>query len=123
MVNDQCIRRSTTNTYVDRSLLLSHIDYLVSLRTINAQRGPLTHIRRGLPYNTQLVYDRRDDHLHKRDRRQVKRLKFFQILWPLKILTVLFHEVSHFELGMQMLIGRCAMLSLELSRKLFNALS
>jgi hypothetical protein len=41
----------------------------------------------------------------------------------LKILTVLFHEVSLLQVVMQMLIGRCAMLSLGQSRKLFNAFS
>jgi len=55
-----------------------------------------TYARRGLPWSTQIVYDQRDCHLNKRDRRQIKRLKYFQILWPLKILTVLFHEVSLF---------------------------
>jgi hypothetical protein len=61
--------------------------------------------------------------MNERHRRQIKRLRFFQILWPLKILTVLFHEVSLLQVVMQMLIGRCAMLSLGQSRKLFNAFS
>jgi hypothetical protein len=43
-------------------------------------------LRRGLPYGSRYVRGK--------DGKPVRRLRWFQILWPLKILTVLFHEVS-----------------------------
>jgi hypothetical protein len=68
---------------VDTSLLPAHPYYLVGWPP--ASRLKLIG-RRGLPYGVMRGYDQYG--------RLVERLRWFQVLWPLKILTVLFHEVG-----------------------------